>query len=359
MPDFSTFSCPGCGAHLKRSAAIPTGALVKCPRCSREFRVPPEESSSPGYLSQVPAAGPGLGPEEGAPIRSRIEVSELMSGSQPVDVGAWMGAARKRYSELLGPAIGFTLIVAVLLIPISVVIELGITPLLAGSPGARFLFAQLIGGLLGVLLVQPLLLGAPYAAARLLRGESWSFGDFFAGFTRYDQVVLCTFLTSLVVGVIELPILASYAYSLKVVMTIVGPIVTVDPERLLATMIPAMFVCLPVLIFVSIRWSFALLLIIDQKMSALEGLKASWRITEGKVLGLFGYFLLLTLILLGGVLACGIGILFALPFVLLGWSSAYLHLTGQQSRLAVRIPSGFDDLGRGPHEPSGYRPGGR
>jgi uncharacterized membrane protein len=105
------------------------------------------------------------------------------------------------------------------------------------------------------------------------------------------------------------------------------------------------------LIIFATRLQFGLLLILDQRMSALEALAGSWRMTRGKVLGLFGFNLLMFLIIFGGALACGIGLLFAIPFVMVCYASVYLHATRQMVAFDGRRPRPArrpvdDDLGR-------------
>ncbi len=44
-PMIDTFPCPQCGILLRRSPALEPGVLVKCPKCTHQFRVPDLENS--------------------------------------------------------------------------------------------------------------------------------------------------------------------------------------------------------------------------------------------------------------------------------------------------------------------------
>ncbi len=70
-------------------------------------------------------------------------------------------------------------------------------------------------------------------------------------------------------------------------------------------------------------------------------MKANWELTRGHFWGLFGVSLLLGLIILGGVLACLIGALFALPYTMLILNAGYLLITG--ARVPEDVVVRYDD----------------
>ena len=99
---------------------------------------------------------------------------------------------------------------------------------------------------------------------------------------------------------------AIIAYILYVLVVVVGLVLLVLPG-----------------IYLLIRLSPHQMLIVDQKMGPIEALKASWAITQGNVLSLIGLALMGLLIILGGVLALLVGLIWAVPTVYLAWTAAY------------------------------------
>jgi uncharacterized membrane protein len=79
----------------------------------------------------------------------------------------------------------------------------------------------------------------------------------------------------------------------------------------------------------SLRLSQFLYLIIDRDVGALDSLHLSFQITRGHVGMLFVLTILAGLINFCGMMACGIGMLFTIPYILLLMAVAYLALSGQ------------------------------
>lgn len=80
-------------------------------------------------------------------------------------------------------------------------------------------------------------------------------------------------------------------------------------------------------IYLAIRYQFFAVYIIDKNMGVMDALKASWKLTEGKVMELFTLGLFSLGVILLGILALGVGILVAMPVVYLAQLSAYEQLS--------------------------------
>ena len=83
-----------------------------------------------------------------------------------------------------------------------------------------------------------------------------------------------------------------------------------------------------VMLFVAIRFSQFYYLIVERGAGPLEALRLSMEVTRGRVLGLIGLFLLTMLVNIGGLLACGIGLIVTGPFSVLMLAVTYLALVG-------------------------------
>ena len=92
--------------------------------------------------------------------------------------------------------------------------------------------------------------------------------------------------------------------------------------------IAAVFFGLAVLVFIQIRLLlFAPSIIFDRNLGAMEAMKGNWELMRGHFWGLFGVSFLMGCIMIGGALACGIGLLFAIPYVMLILNAGYLLIT--------------------------------
>ena len=79
-------------------------------------------------------------------------------------------------------------------------------------------------------------------------------------------------------------------------------------------------------IYLAIRLSFFMTAIVDRNLGPVEALKYSWQITTNNALPIFGLMLLSMLIILAGVIALLVGLVFALPVVTLAYTLAYRFL---------------------------------
>lgn len=79
-------------------------------------------------------------------------------------------------------------------------------------------------------------------------------------------------------------------------------------------------------IIVGVRFSYFMTAIIDRNMGPIEALKYSWNLTRGNVVNLIGLWFMLLLMLLAGVIALLVGLVFAIPVVTLSVTLAYRYL---------------------------------
>jgi hypothetical protein len=103
------------------------------------------------------------------------------------------------------------------------------------------------------------------------------------------------------------------------------------PPVMVSLVVFEAFVCYVAIIVLSLRLSQFLYLIVDRDMAAIDSLRVSYRITRGHAGLLFALYLITGLINLGGMLACGIGLIFTTPYVVLLLVVAYLALAGEAS----------------------------
>ncbi len=109
--------------------------------------------------------------------------------------------------------------------------------------------------------------------------------------------------------------------------------------------------------------------VIDQNLGPVEAMKASWRDTQGQKMNLFVLGLLGGLVVILGLLACGVGLFAAVPVVLVANTLAYMHISGrmaggdgygygQQPDVYSQAAYGAPPAGYGPPPPGGFGGGG-
>lgn len=158
---------------------------------------------------------------------------------------------------------------------------------------------QATSSLLGLFLGSYIGGGVVSFALKVVRGQSASFGEVFAGGKYFGRMLVATigFYLASAIG-------------------------------LVLCIVPGYIVMLGLSMFT--------FLIVDQGLSGIDALKRSWEMTNGHKVTLFIYGLLCFVIILAGALACGIGVLLgSYPIMILGGAYIYLRLKGEQPRLAT------------------------
>jgi hypothetical protein len=352
MPD-DVFHCPACRAPLRRSPAVAAGTLAQCPRCDERFPVPAEDRPAPPPPADQPAItdrpgrprlsaddhldlprlrddydedqrrdgrlddGPGdrPGPDENDDdyYRPGVPRHQRLNTEYQVDLGEWMDYAKGHWGAMVGPCIGYVILAYLLLVIVAVVPCIGAFGLLFMTP--------------------PVAAGPTVVALRQLQGRRWQFGDFFSGFDHWGALVGNSFLTGLLVFVCLLPALGLFIF---------GVMLALLSRELAAVLVIGLLLCVPVLIWALLRLTFfAWPLIIDRGYGPLEAMQGSWRLTAKHFWPLLGVALVCLLIHIGGLILCGVGALFTLPFITLIHAAGYLLVAGR--RPPLRGPADLRD----------------
>jgi uncharacterized membrane protein len=90
-------------------------------------------------------------------------------------------------------------------------------------------------------------------------------------------------------------------------------------------------------IVLAIGWSYWMYLLVDRGQGPVEALGTSWKITRGFKWKIFGMMLLFILVTILGVLACGVGVLVAMPVCQLAMSYVFMKLTGEEPVLPPKF----------------------
>jgi hypothetical protein len=336
---------------MRTGPTVEPGMSVRCPSCGSTVRVPGDEfTGSPPSAPPPPREGISEAPRyredereefdrpEGPPERPGLEG---LSNQYSINIGEWFRYAQAHWGAVLGPMIGYMLLFAVIYLVMS--------------------FIPCVGGFLVLFLAPPLAAGLTLVPLAQLKGQPWSFGDFFGGFRWYGALLVSYLLFTLLCLVFVLPGMIPVFISIQNQQ--VNQAMNQPPDHVRAPGQPLdnpfaaakptppprfddpLFLIglalilvgyIPVL-FLSVRlWTFAWPLILDRDCGPVEALGGSWRLSKGHFWGLLGVTLLLGLINSVGALACYIGLLFTFPLTQLIWCAGYLLIAG--TRPPVEAP---------------------
>jgi hypothetical protein len=286
----------------------PAGEFTDVPRYREDER---DEFDRP----DGPREGPGL---------------EGLSNTYSITIGEWFRYAQAHWSAVVGPMIGYLLLY--------ILITIGLVITCVGIPALIFLVPPLAAGFTLVPLAQ-------------LKGERWTFGDFFGGFRQYWPVFGGTWLVILLTSLWPLPGIvlqqvgeakyqaeANAQLRARLEANQDNPFAEVAgmqqqqqvhlEDPLVVSGLVLRLIGQLVGLYFSVRCLFAVPLILDRKCGAVECIQGSFLLTGGHFWGLLGVLLLLGLINVGGLLLCGIGLLLTIPFTQLVLVAGYLFIAG-------------------------------
>ncbi len=195
----------------------------------------------------------------------------------------------------------------------------------------------------GWIVVGPLMVGIYAGMLVQYRGGKADFGMLFSGFSK--------FFPAFVIGLLLLfPGIVANAYRLGI--RIAQALAIFNPNELTAgaaALVGIAGVVVNVLALVGsivfgITFTFGLALLADKDLSLMETIKLSAKAGWANAGGLFLLFLLLGLMMIGGVLALCIGIFFVLPLIYAALSVAY--------RQVFPMPNNTSPLSAAPPPPN-------
>lgn len=319
------FTCPSCNASFRVKDEM-AGKKGKCPQCGTGVVVPHAEPGDPpvGRLieKRISAAAPVDEPppdttaddadwdREQRPYQTQAPDLDRLRDYR-VDMNEWFRySGGRHFSAFMGPMIGFFFI----LCAVTFILVL-----------LSFFFI----GYLGFFIVLPQLAAGPtLVCLRQLKGQKWSFGDFFGGFKYYWT----TLAIELLAGLAQIITLAP-GFILLMIAKAITDEMDIGPNPIFGFAALAIIaLSFAITIYVWFRLNvFCRQIMLETNCGPIAAYKGSWRLTRGHFWGLFGSFMLMMFLLnVVTMLTCGIGLLFALPRALLFWNAAYLVITGRK-----------------------------
>jgi hypothetical protein len=173
--------------------------------------------------------------------------------------------------------------------------------LLAWAIGVGLGFVPIIGWVAGVLVGSILHGGVLYMFVRRIRGEDVQLGNMFDGFNIAPLPLL---LAGLLVGV----------------LTALGFILCIAPG-----------------VYLAVGYLFVLPLVIDKKLDFWPAMEVSRQVVHKHWWSMFLFAIVLVLIICLGALACGFGLILAVPLVFAALSFVYEDLFGTRAAAPAQV----------------------
>ncbi len=198
---------------------------------------------------------------------------KLVREGYAFDMGAYISKGYDIFKQNIGAYVGFTFLY------FAITVALRFIPIL--GPLASLFIAPALG------------IGFAIVARKINKGEPHEFGDFFSGFNFIWQLFLRSFIGGILVGL-----------------------------AFLLLLIPG--------IYLGIAFSFASFIIVFTNKEFWPALDISRKIITKKWFSFFGFFIVLGLINILGIIALGIGLLFTIPITACAVYAAYEDIIGTE-----------------------------
>jgi uncharacterized membrane protein len=170
-----------------------------------------------------------------------------------------------------------------------------------------------------------------------MRGRPADVGDVFIGFKRmFSQLFLGDFAVGFAISLCLMPFDMVFNAKAGTLAEQLQHASAAEIQNLLPQLWSAIFGSLPILLvcmipvtYLSVNWLFTLPLIIDKQMKFWPAMKTSWKKVHQHWWLVFGFVVVVGLLNLAGVCACGVGVLFTLPIGIAATMFAYETIFGE------------------------------
>jgi hypothetical protein len=244
------------------------------------------------------------------------------------------------YKERFGTCMGIIWGVVAVNLGVSIVSNLLLTAAVTAVRDPIFTAIMQFAVIFGGNVVQIWLnIGSNLALLKIVRRQEVAFEDVFTG----GRYVLTTILAALLLGLaIGGPILLALFGGAALL-----PMIQDNPSALAVLLIVIVVgVLAAIAVYISVRLMQFYFVVIDLNTGVIESLRTSWYLTKGRVPTLILVYLLQTSIVLAGLLACIVGLIFAVPLASLLLAVTYQALAGQTPGAELQFLDSWDeDLG--------------
>jgi hypothetical protein len=183
------------------------------------------------------------------------------------------------------------IVVWVGIVVVTLIVEFALVRTMTGGGFTGQLLVSGLSSALIFLVYQLLVAGLYRGALRVADGQTFGLGQLFEGWDK-TQVVIASVLIALGVGI--------------------GTILCYLPG-----------------LIIGFLTQFTLLFVVDRQLQAVDAIKASVKLVTDNLGNTIVYYLLAAIVTLVGACLCGVGLLVAVPVVLIGYAYTYRRLQNQ------------------------------
>jgi hypothetical protein len=248
-------------------------------------------------------------------------LSSIIQRGYSVNIGGFISRGWEILQEDIGSFIGFTLIIAGVLIVIAIACVITFLTII-GIPLAILLI--LLGG---PLIIAPLSAGFIIVALKKIKQQPTEFSDFFKGFQ--NKYFLSIFLSALVISIFTgLCSIPGQAVNYIAIFSSIGS-ENSNPNFVLQIISWVLSVIGSIAgACITAFYCFSLPFIVERKMSFWAAMESSRKLVQREWIGIFLLLIVLTLINFAGAIVCGLGLVVTVPLSSCVIAAAYANIVG-------------------------------
>ncbi len=240
------------------------------------------------------------------------KINDLTTHGYNFEIGRYIGIGWEHFKKNAGLYIGFLFVLLLINIVLS--------------------FIPFIGSIASAVLNPILGVGAAIVANRSMRNESVSFSNFFDGFqseNKPGQLILAAIVMGLLMVLCLIPAIAMGASSF---MSLANSGIVPGPDDFSAIFTPGFSIGILVsmipIIYLSVAWGWTNFFIVFKKLDFWPAMEASRKVITKKWLMLFLFGIVLGLLAMGGMLLLVVGLLIAIPVIMIAQFAAFEQVIG-------------------------------
>ena len=179
------------------------------------------------------------------------------------------------------------------------------------------------------ILMGPMMCGIYFTLFKQRRGQPIEFGDLFKGFDYFGESLIAALLHMVPIFLILIPTYIIFYISMFAMMAASGG--GNDPGLVLGFFgfwALVWLVLIAILIVISVLFTFAYPLIVDRRLGGFDAIKLSMRAAKANFGGLLGMMLLTSFLTFLGVLLCYVGAFLVMPISFGAIAVAYERVFG-------------------------------
>lgn len=344
------FHCPTCGKVL-RTADDKAGIQSKCPGCGEVVTIPalgpeqqaadfeqvvgvsPSERTSATAMSfadsdtaVAPAKDSKPCPMCGAIIEADAArcrfCGENLVAEFPIDAGAILGRAWALYQMQMAVCIAAIVIYFAITFALSFGMQFVQTAVALAARNDRTVMMTIVvfQQVILQLVINFLLLGISRVMLKVVRGERAEIVDVFSG----GAYLVRAFLGMILINLLWLVIVLIGLVPGGVLLAVAGP----GPIPIIAFVVGGI-VAFAAIIWITLNVIFFMFCLVDRNVGIIEAFRLARQTTSGNMAQLMVLVFVWIGLVLVGVLACCVGVIFTMPLVMLTQAVAYLAMSHQ------------------------------